>query len=110
MSLLGAGRLPLLLLNLFHELLDLVLEALLELLLHLGVFLQLLCCLSDGDLQLFTTIFTLTENSLILSDVLLQVVENLKLFVQGNKSVQLVLKFDFILFEQELQFGVFALC
>ena len=50
MDSLSVGSLPLLLLNLFHELLDLLLKALLEFFLHLSVFMELLGCGSDRDL------------------------------------------------------------
>ena len=50
MGLLGQGCLPLLLLNLGHELLDLGLQTILELLFHLSVFLHLLSSSSESCL------------------------------------------------------------
>ena len=97
MDSLSVGSLHFLLLNIFHELLDLFLETLLEFFLHLRVFLELLRRGSDRDLQLLTSVFTLSNEGLVLSHVLLQVVEDLQLLVEGDQGVKLVLKLNFFL-------------
>ena len=66
MDRLRVGSLPLLLLNLLHQLADLHLEALLELFLHLGVLFELVGSGRDGDLQLLSAVFTRAEAGLIL--------------------------------------------
>lgn len=99
MSLLGQGGLPLLLLDIVHELLDLGLKTVLELLLHLCVFLDLLGGVGQDSLQLLSCCLALTNELLVLSDVILQVVEHLELLVKGNQCVQLVFKLDFLFFE-----------
>ena len=76
--------LSLLLLNLFHEFLNLFLEALLEFFLHLGVFLELLGRGSDRDLQLFTRIFAFSNERLVLSYIFLEVIKDLQLLVESN--------------------------
>ena len=109
MDSLSVGSLPLLLLNLFHELLDLFLEALLEFFLHLSVFMELLGRGSDRDLQLFTSILTLANEGLVLGHILLEVIKDLQLLIQSNQCVKFVLEFNFFFFEEELQLGVLAL-
>ena len=109
MDSLSVGSLPLLLLNLFHELLDLFLETLLEFFLHLSVFMELLGRGSDRDLQLFTSIFTLANEGLVLGHILLEVIKDLQLLIQSNQCVKFVLELNFFFFEEELQLGVLAL-
>ena len=81
MDTLSVGSLPLLLLNLFHELLDLLLEALLEFFLHLSVFMELLGCGSDRDLKLLTGILALANEGLVLCNIFLEVIKDLQLFI-----------------------------
>ena len=78
------GSLPLLLLNLFHELLDLLLETLLEFFLHFCVFVELLSRGSDRDLQFFAGILALADEGLVLSDVFLEVIKDLQLLIESN--------------------------
>ena len=84
MDSLSVGSLPLLLLNLFHELLDLFLETLLEFFLHLSVFMELLGRGSDRDLQLLASILALTNEGLVLSDIFLEVIKDLQLFIESD--------------------------
>ena len=109
MPLLQLCRLALLLLNLVHELLDARLEALLELLLGLGVLLQSICRLGDGDLERAAAILALADECLVVGDILLEVIEDLQFLIERDQSVQLVLQFVFLLLEQELQVGVVRL-
>ena len=74
-------------------------QAVLVLLLHKSIFLNLLGDLSDLGLELFTGSLTVFEVLNILSNVSLQVVEHLELLVKGNQSVQLVLQLNLLLFE-----------
>jgi len=101
--------LPLLLLNLLHELLDFSLQAVLELLLHLGVLLHLLCCQRQSGLKLLSGGLAITNELLVLSDILLKVVEDLQFLIEGDQRVQFVLKLDFLLFEGELELIFLAL-
>ena len=54
-------------------------------------------------LQLLSSSFTVSHHSLVLSDILLQVIENLEFLVEGNQSVQLVLKLDLFLLKSQLE-------
>ena len=91
MNSLCVGSLPLLLLNLFHELLNLLLETLLEFFLHLSVFLELLGRGSDRDLQFFAGILALADEGLVLSDIFLEVIKDLQLLIESNEGVKFVL-------------------
>ena len=106
---LSVGSLFLLLLNLFHEFPNLFLETFLEFFLHLGVFLEFLSRGSDRDLQLLTSIFALTNEGLVLSHILLEVIKDLQLLIKSNQSVKFVFKFNFFLLKGELQFSIIAL-
>ena len=103
MDVLGVRSLPLLSLDLVLKLLNLLLEALLELFLHLGVLFQFLSVGGDLDLKLLTSIVALAEHGLVLSHVLFEVVEDLQFLVEGDQSIQLVLKFILALFQKKLQ-------
>lgn len=107
--LLGAGGLPLLLLCQVHKLLHLRLEAVLVLLFHLCVFLEALSCRCDHDLELLPCLLALTDEVLIFSNVFFEVIKDLKFLVEGNQRVQLVLKFNFLVLEQELKLGVLSM-
>ncbi len=109
MSLLSASSLPFLLLNLIHQLIDLSLKALLELFFHLCVFLEFVSRLSESHLELFTSFFTLTNESLILCNVSFQVIENLEFLIEGNQSVQLVLKLNLFLLKSKLELRIITL-
>lgn len=101
-DLLGVRCLPLLLLDVFHQLFDLGLETLLEFFLHLCVFFQLGCRRRDGDLELLASAFALPHEVLVLGHVLLQIVEDLQFFIEGDQRVEFVFQLDLLLFEQEL--------
>ena len=103
------GSLPFLLLNVFHELLDLFLETLLEFFLHFSIFMELLSRGSDRDLQLFTSILALTNEGLVLGHILLEVIKDLQLLIQSNQRVKFVLELNFFFFKEELQLGVLTL-
>jgi len=68
---LGMCSLFLLLLNLFHQLIHLSLEALLELFFHLCVFLELCSGGRDCDLELLSGTFTFSHKALVLFNVAL---------------------------------------
>ena len=102
MNSLGVGSLPLLLLNLFHELLNLLLETFLEFFLHLCVFLELLGRCSDRDLQFFAGILALADEGLVLSDIFLEVVKDLQLLIESNQGVQFVLKLNLFFLQEQL--------
>ena len=55
-----------------------------EFFLHLSVFVELLSRGGDRDLKLFTSILTLTDECLVLSDILLEVIEDLQLLIKSN--------------------------
>ena len=99
MSLLSLSSLPLLFLDLIHKLLDFGLETVLELLLHLCIFLDLLCGVCQNSLQLLSRSLAVANKLLVLSDVVLQVIENLEFLVEGNQCVQLVFKLNFLVFK-----------
>jgi len=105
MDLLRMRCLLLLLLNILHQLVDLALEAFLELLFHLGVLFDASCRLCDDRLELFAGVLRLLDVVLILSHVLLQVVEDLEFLVEGDQSVELVLKLLLLFLEQKLEVG-----
>ena len=84
MNSLSVGSLPLLLLNLFHELLNLLLQTFLEFFLHFCVFLEFLSRGSDRDLQLLSGILALTNEGLVLSDIFLEVIKDLQLFIESD--------------------------
>ena len=100
MDVLGVRSLPLLSLDFILKLLDLLLETLLELFLHLCVLFQFLSVSGDLNLELLTSIVALAEHGLVLSHVLFEVVEDLQFLVEGDQSVQLVLKFVLALFQK----------
>ena len=108
-GLLDSGSFLLLLLNLVHELLDLGLKLVLELLLHLGVLFHLLGSHSQGRLELLASIFAIADKLLVLGDVLLEVVKHLKFLVKGDQRVKLVLKLNVLLFERELELVALSL-
>ena len=106
----------------FVEMLLLKLCPLLLLLIHLGlllldggrqVFLVLLFCLSvffdasrvlvELGLELFTLLLALSDQLLVLGDVLFQIIENLEFLIEGDQSVELVLRLDIFFFAQELE-------
>ena len=99
MGLLSLSSLPLLFLDLIHQLLDLGLQTVLELLLHLRIFLDLLCGVCQNSLQLLSCSLAFANELLVLSDVVLQVIEDLEFLVEGNQCVQLVFKLNFLVFE-----------
>jgi hypothetical protein len=96
-------------LNVILELLDLLKQARLVLLLQLGVLLHLLRDLHDLDLKLLSGGLAITNELLVLSDILLKVVEDLQFLIEGDQRVQFVLKLDFLLFEGELELIFLAL-
>ena len=82
----------LLLLNLLHELVDLLLETFLEFLFHIGVLFKLGRRCDNGSLKLLSSILVLTSDVLVFSKIFLKVIEDLKFLVQGNQRIKLVLK------------------
>ena len=72
-------------------------QAVLVLLLHLGVFLDLLSDPCNVGLELFTRSLTVSHKLLILSHISLQIVENLKLLIKSDQGVELVLQLDLLL-------------
>jgi len=98
-----------LLLNLVHQLLDLGLKLVLELLFHLGVFLNLLGCHGQCGLEILAGGLAFAHELLVLSDILLEVVEDLKLLIKGDQSVELVLQLDVSLLQGKLELVVGAL-
>ena len=60
-------------------------------------------------MKLFSGIFTISHELLVLSNVFLEVVKDLKLFVESNQSVQLVLKLHLFLFQGKLELVFLAL-
>ena len=99
MGLLSLSSLLLLFLDLIHKLLDLGLQTVLELLLHLRIFLDLLCGVCQNSLQLLSCSLAFANELLVLSDVVLQVIEDLEFLVEGNQCVQLVFKLNFLVFK-----------
>ena len=108
-SLLVGACLALKALNLSLELFDLVEKTGLILLLHLCVLPDLLADLSDLDLELLSDRLTVLEQLLVLSDVSLQIIEDLQFLIEGDQGVQFVLKLDFLLLECELQLVLLTL-
>ena len=84
-------------------------QAVLVLLLHLSIFLDLLGDLCDLGLELLTGGLTISHELLILCYVPLKVIENLELLIESNQGVQLVLELDLLLFERELELIFIAL-
>ena len=109
MQLLNAGGFPFLLLDGVHQLLNFGLKTLLKFFLHFSVFLELYRCRSDCNLQSLTSAFTLENKIPIFRDVFLKIIKNLKLVVERDQSVQLVLKLNFFFFELQLQLRVVSL-
>ena len=72
-------------------------QAVLVLLLHLGVFPDLLSDPCNVGLELLTGSLTVSHELLILSHISLQVVEHLKLFIKSDQGVELVLQLDLLL-------------
>lgn len=97
------GCLSFLLLDLLHELFNVLLERFLEELLPLSVFLELLGCGSDSNLESLTAIFTVFESLLILFYIILQVVVDRQFLIKCNESVYFMLKFNLSLFMGQLQ-------
>ena len=85
--LLESCLLALLLLDVFHELLDAALEALLELPFRLCVLFEPVRGLSNSDLQLRTAFIALSYELLVFCNVLLQVIEYLEFFIKRDQSV-----------------------
>ena len=75
----------------------------------MGILFDLLGDLCDLVLEVLTGCLTITDELLILSNVSLQVIEHLELFIKSDQSVQFVLKFDLFLLECKLQLGIVSL-
>jgi len=101
--------LPLYLLNIFFELADLLEQARLVLLLQISVLLHLDSDLHDFLLEILAGGLAVAHELLVLCDILLEVVEDLKLLVESNKRVELVLQLDLLLLEGKLKLVVGAL-
>ena len=86
-------------LDLRLQLFNLVAQLSLIFILHLVVLLDLLSDLADLFLELLTGCLAIPNELLVLSHVLLQVVENLKLLVQCDQSVKFVFELDLAFFE-----------
>ena len=78
-------------------------------LLCLCVFLDALGILIQFCLQLFALGLTFPDQFLVFGYVLLQIVEHLKLLVEGNQGVEFVLRLDIFFLAEELQFCSFLL-
>ncbi len=103
MLLLTRGHLPFEVLDVRLQWLDLIVQTSLVLLVQLSVLGDLLSDHEDLLLELLTSSFTVSHHSLILSDILLQVIENLEFLVKGDQSVQFVLKLDFFFLKSQLE-------
>ena len=99
MLLLTQGHLALQVLDLSLELLNLAEQLVLVVFLLRSVCLDLLSDLADLFLELLTGCLAIPNELLVLSHVLLQVVENLKLLVQCDQSVKFVFELDLAFFE-----------
>ena len=91
------------LLNLSFKLPDFFNQTGLILFLQLSVLLKRLSRLSEFFLQLFASMLTFTNECLIFCDVLLQIVEDLQLVIQGDESIQFVFKLNLLLLESQLE-------
>lgn len=107
--LLGFGPHSLLLLNLVHQLLNLLLKTFLELFLHFGVFFEFLGRSRDGYLQCLAAFLTLANEFLALRHVVFEVVVHLQFLVQRNERIQFVFQFDLALLQSYLKFFIAAL-
>ena len=85
-------------LNFLLELLNLLYETIMQLLLQLSVLLYLGRNLHDLNLQFFAGGLAVLNELLVFSDVFLQIIVDLKLFVKSNERVQLVLKLNLLFF------------
>ena len=84
-------------------------QAVLVLLLHLSIFLDLLGDLCNLGLELLTGGLTISHELLILCNVPLQVIEHLELLIESNQGVQLVLELNLLLLERKLELIFIAL-
>ena len=75
-------------------------QAVLVLLLHLSIFLDLLGDMCYLGLELLMGSLTISHELLILCYVPLQVIEHLELLVEGDQSVKLVLQLDLLLLKR----------
>ena len=82
------------------QLTDFLKQAVLVLLLHAGVFLELLGDPCDLVLQFLAGSLTVSNELLILCYVPLQVIEHLELLVEGDQGVKLVLQLDLLLLKR----------
>ena len=87
---------------LLFDILDFLQQAVLILLLHESVQLQLLSDLDDLNLELLTGGLAIPDKLLVLSDVLLEIIEDLEFLVEGDQGVKLVLELDLLLLKGEL--------
>ena len=79
---------------------NLMKQAVLVLLLHAGVFLELLSDLCDLSVEVITGSLTISQMLLILCYISLQVIENLQLLIQCNQGVELVLQLYLLFLER----------
>ena len=91
------GAIPIL--QLLLQLLNLSNKALLILLIHLSIFLQLTGCLDKFHLKLLTTFIRLSEKPLILLKIVLQVINNCLLLLKTNQDAKLIVQFNLFLLE-----------
>ena len=84
---LSMSRLLFQLLDFLHELGDLRLQLLLQTFFHLCILLESDSVCLNGDLKLVSGLFTLTYEGLVFLNVLFEVIEDLKLVVEGNERV-----------------------
>ena len=78
-------------LNFFLQLTDFIKQAVLVLLLHAGVFFELLGNPCDLGLEVLTGSLTVSDELLILCYVPLQVIEHLEFLIESDQGVKLVL-------------------
>ena len=91
------------------EISDFLQQAVLVLLLHDGVLLDLLGDLGDLNLELLTGGLAISHKLLVLGDILLEIIEDLKFLVEGDQGVELVLELDLLLLEGKLELVLLAL-
>ena len=103
----GIGAISIL--QLLLQLLDLLDEALAILGLHVGVFLQLARCDDKLLLELLARPIRLSNHSLILTQISLQVVKDGLSFLETHQDTQLIVQLNFLLLEQELESVVLSL-
>ena len=63
----------------------------------------------DAHLQLLAGILAFPHKRPIFSDVVLEVIKHLQLFIQSNQSVQLVLQLNVFFFQSKLELVLFPL-